>query len=376
MDYFIVNERCATIRTLARDSLAGYWITGFLAMLIAHLFLISLSDVLSHMLRLVGELLGAAIMVVISGPISLGIAIFSLAVARGQEPHASQIFHGFERLGKAMGVFWLVALKVFLWSLFALPFFFVALHAIALGNYVRAGILGLLALAACFPAIIAMYRYIQVFYILADNPEIGVFECVERSKIIMNGNKLKHFILTLSFLGWAILAAIPIGIIVGMMATGGGQPTLISVVLISFVPWLAMFFVEAYVWTSLAVFYDMIIGNLRPGTVQTTAEVLIQSGQTHEQTNYQQQDAFGQQNHGRQQDAFGGQQTGYYQQQESTQMQGEAFKTEHERTDSYIQSDSTQMPQNTQQTAEFKEEQASKDAQFHGDNVRQKEQES
>ena len=341
MDYFIIGERCATIRMLARDSLAGHWKTGFVVMLIAHLFLISLPDVLDHMFVFAGVFISAAIMIVISGPISLGIAIFSLAVARGQNPHVSQIFYGFERLGKATGAFWLVVLKVLLWSLIAVPFLLIAIGAITTGNYVLAGFMIILIIPACIPAIIAAYRYMQVFYILADNPEIGVFDCVERSATIMNGNKFKHFILTLSFIGWAILAGIPGGVFIGIMAMGGEQPTLFSVLMVSLVPWIAMFFVEAYVWTSLAVLYDMIVGNLRPGVVQTTAEVLVQSGQ-----------------------------------QESTQMRGGAFSTEHEQMATGAQFEGTQTSFQGQQTPEFKEERAPQDAEFADDNVRQKEQES
>lgn len=33
-----------------------------------------------------------------------------------------------------------------------------------------------------FPGIIAYYRYSQAFYILAENPEKGIMDCINESK--------------------------------------------------------------------------------------------------------------------------------------------------------------------------------------------------
>lgn len=59
------------------------------------------------------------------------------------------------------------------------------------------------------PGIIASYRYSMAVYILLDNPEYSVSECIRLSKEMMNGNKLELFVLDLSFIGWMILTIIP-----------------------------------------------------------------------------------------------------------------------------------------------------------------------
>lgn len=59
------------------------------------------------------------------------------------------------------------------------------------------------------PGIIASYRYSMAVYILLDNPEYSVSECIRLSKKMMNGNKFELFVLDLSFIGWLILTIIP-----------------------------------------------------------------------------------------------------------------------------------------------------------------------
>ena len=59
------------------------------------------------------------------------------------------------------------------------------------------------------PGVIASYRYSMAVYILLDNPEYSVSECIRLSKEMMNGKKLELFVLDLSFIGWFILTIIP-----------------------------------------------------------------------------------------------------------------------------------------------------------------------
>ena len=63
------------------------------------------------------------------------------------------------------------------------------------------------------PGIICSYRYSIVFYLLNDHPEYDYKKCMEESKRMMHGYKMKRFILDLSFLGWFILGILTAGII-------------------------------------------------------------------------------------------------------------------------------------------------------------------
>ncbi len=61
--------------------------------------------------------------------------------------------------------------------------------------------------------IIKRYSYKMVPYILAENPDIGHSEAFALSRRMMNGNKMRAFLLDLSFLGWRILNLFTLGIL-------------------------------------------------------------------------------------------------------------------------------------------------------------------
>ncbi len=73
--------------------------------------------------------------------------------------------------------------------------------------------IGLWSLLLIIPGIIASYRYSMVNYIMVDNPELGVFGAIKRSKEIMVGHKMDLFILQLSFIGWLLLSMLTLGIL-------------------------------------------------------------------------------------------------------------------------------------------------------------------
>ena len=145
--------------------------------------------------------------ILISGPLYLGGAMFLMSIFRRQETSVTEVFYGFERFGKSTGIFIVTSIFTFLW-------FF----------------------ALVIPAYIAAIRYSMSYFILADNPNIGVMEAINESKRIMRGNKWKFFCLYLSFIGWGILGSITI---VGSL------------------------FVMPYIYITLVAFYDIANGSLR-----------------------------------------------------------------------------------------------------------------
>lgn len=62
------------------------------------------------------------------------------------------------------------------------------------------------------PGIMASYSYAMTDYILAENPELTAKEAIERSKDMMEGNRWRLFCLEISFIGWAILSLLTLGI--------------------------------------------------------------------------------------------------------------------------------------------------------------------
>jgi uncharacterized membrane protein len=63
------------------------------------------------------------------------------------------------------------------------------------------------------PGIVKSYAYMLTPYILEDHPELTPTEAITRSREMMNGNKMKAFVLDLSFLGWHLLGIITCGLV-------------------------------------------------------------------------------------------------------------------------------------------------------------------
>ena len=63
------------------------------------------------------------------------------------------------------------------------------------------------------PGIIKSYEYRMIPYILAENPDLEWREVFSISRRMMDGEKWNAFILDLSFLGWAFLSAITLGLV-------------------------------------------------------------------------------------------------------------------------------------------------------------------
>ncbi len=120
---------------------------------------------------------------IIGGPMSVGISIFSLSLARKEEAELNQIFEGFKNFGTALITYFLVLLFITLWSLLLI-----------------------------IPGIIAALSYSQVFFILAEDNSIGAMDAIKKSKKMMYGYKWKYFLLSLRFLGWAIVCLLTLGI--------------------------------------------------------------------------------------------------------------------------------------------------------------------
>ena len=65
--------------------------------------------------------------------------------------------------------------------------------------------ISLWSLLFVIPGIVKTYQYRMVPYILSENPEIGWRRALELSKAMTANEKMKIFVLDLSFIGWSIL---------------------------------------------------------------------------------------------------------------------------------------------------------------------------
>lgn len=170
------------LRQQAREALKGKWgiAVGTYAV---YLFFLIISGVISESAEGGTSISLEILRLILGGPFSLGFAIFSLSLARGQEARFSQIFEGFNRFGIALGTYLLMILLIILWALLLI-----------------------------IPGIIAAISYSQTFYILADNKSIGAMEAIDASKKMMDGNKEQYFALLLWFVLLMILSVFTLGI--------------------------------------------------------------------------------------------------------------------------------------------------------------------
>lgn len=205
----IVYESCKNLRALGRNALAGKWSMAVLGTLLYGLLVMVPVFILDGIFG-DGKPTGVSSVynLLITGPMTLGYIMFSISILRNRGTSPAEVFYGFERFGKAFGLYLVTSILIILWSLLFI-----------------------------IPGVIAALRYSMSFFILADDPEIGIMEAINESKRMMRGNKWKFFCLNLSFIGWALLCCLTMGI--GFL-------------------WLG-----PYIAVSMAAFYDIANGSLR-----------------------------------------------------------------------------------------------------------------
>ena len=126
---------------------------------------------------------GWIISILIGGPMSIGIAIFTLSFSRKQDARLAQIFEGFQNFRVGLAAYLLIAIFVILWMLLLIV-----------------------------PGIFAALSYSMTYFIIADNNSIGSLDAITKSKEMMRGNKWKLFCLGFRFFGWGLLSILTFGI--------------------------------------------------------------------------------------------------------------------------------------------------------------------
>lgn len=126
------------------------------------------------------------IILLIDGPLLLGLSRFFLKICRKEDAQIKDLFFAFTNFKyfiNALSLSLLSILFIFLWTLLFI-----------------------------IPGIIAALKYSMALYIMSDNPEIDAMDAINRSKDLMDGNKSRLFTLYLSFIGWSLLSMFTLGI--------------------------------------------------------------------------------------------------------------------------------------------------------------------
>lgn len=167
-------KRSSELRAQAWSALSGKWGMAVVATLVYMVIcgVISLIPYVSSIAALL-----------VSLPLAYGFTIMLLNVVRGSDVEFNTLGEGFKDYGRILGTMLLSSVYQFLWMLLLI-----------------------------IPGIIKGYSYALTPYLLKDHPELKFNAAIEESMRLMSGNKMRLFLLDLSFIGWFLLGLITFGI--------------------------------------------------------------------------------------------------------------------------------------------------------------------
>ena len=163
------------LRAVSRTTLSGNWMMAALATLVYLLIAGGISSI---------QVAGSVLAIIVTYPLAYGFAILFLDLFREGKPiDIGKLFDGFKDFGRVWGTLILVAIYTILWTCLLI-----------------------------IPGIVKSYSYALTPFILKDEPELKYNAAIEKSMHMMNGYKMKLFLLDLSFIGWMILSVLTLGI--------------------------------------------------------------------------------------------------------------------------------------------------------------------
>ncbi len=196
----------------ALDQLKGHWGQVILMCFLANL-IIGVSSLLFY------------------GVMTTGMAIYFSRFVRTGDTTLENSFKGFQDFGGTFLLGLLENIFIFLWSLLLI-----------------------------IPGIIKSYSYSAAFYIKANNRNYSAMECIEASKDVMDGKKLDLFLLDLSFIGWALLCAVPTMILVTVFGINqSNMGFVLTALLTSVISTVSTLFLVPYMETARANFFHVLL---------------------------------------------------------------------------------------------------------------------
>lgn len=190
--------KISELKSEALKNLQGKWMVSIAVCIVVYLFTrsynfyVATGEILRDidpriMLRIPSAVKSCSIElgieIIIAPPFTLGISTYFLNLIRDKDEQFEDIFHGFK-------IYWKTILLEILRSIFVLMW----------------------SLLLIVPGIIAAISYSMSYYIMSDDPDCNPMDAIDLSKSMMNGNKMRYFLLVLSFIGWALLEVVTFGI--------------------------------------------------------------------------------------------------------------------------------------------------------------------
>ena len=166
-------------RSLARMSLSGKWAFGAIASIICWVIMCAPGELVNSAYDIqLGQLWGLFVI-----PLSWGYGVLWLALARNENVDYGMLFDGFKDYLRIFLTLLLVQIYTILWMLLLI-----------------------------IPGLVKCYSYSMTSFILKDNPEMKYDAAINESMRMMQGHKMKLFLLDLSFIGWFFLSILTLGI--------------------------------------------------------------------------------------------------------------------------------------------------------------------
>ena len=168
------------LRKQARNYLEGNW--GTLALTTLVYYLIAESVPLS------GNFFGESgnwfsLWSLLCLPLGWGLSILCLGITRGEDPTIGGLFQGYRQFGRIFIAYLWYTVLIVLWTLLLIV-----------------------------PGIIKALSYSMMPFILKDHPEMNGDQAINESMRLMQGHKMKLFLLILSFIGWGLLCLLTFGV--------------------------------------------------------------------------------------------------------------------------------------------------------------------
>ena len=183
MQYVSLSRK--TIKRIAKSNMQHQWARSILISVVLWLVTFPVYMVISHVIP--GWIGWGVYMlaILVAVPLQFGLARFFIGIYRGEPGRISMLFEAYE-VGflRKMGLSIVTGVLIGLWTLLFIV-----------------------------PGIIMGYAYSQAIYIMADNPDIGIWQALKMSKKMTKGYKFDLFVMHLSFLGWMFLSMFTFGIL-------------------------------------------------------------------------------------------------------------------------------------------------------------------
>ena len=210
------------IRKDARTALTGKW---GMAVCITIIYL-----VIAFIIGLIQGLFGENSVIyaiidlaylVISIPLSFGLIISFMKLERNENvSYLDFLKDGFSKFNRSWGIWFYTFIKLIL-PIICLVLIIILIAILTSASLINGSEnlnvpLAVAAIALYIASIVYIVSrallYSLAYNIAYDNPELSSKDCVLKSEALMHGNRGNLFLLELSFIGWAILAALTLGI--------------------------------------------------------------------------------------------------------------------------------------------------------------------